>query len=87
MQISASTEAITLQHLEKASGDNPVVLETLAAVGQLCPFAAFVNGAHVDALFKGTGTSLPPAVILDYMYGIATYQHWGNRQSRCVVVS
>jgi hypothetical protein len=34
----------------------------------------------VDAQFRGTGTSLPPAIILDYSYGIAAYNCWRSRQ-------
>jgi hypothetical protein len=31
---------------------------------------------NVDALFRGDGVSLPFAVILDYIYGIAAYNAW-----------
>jgi hypothetical protein len=31
---------------------------------------------NVDALFGGTGVSLPSTIILDYMYGISAYQAW-----------
>jgi hypothetical protein len=56
-------------------------VESLNCSGILNPFTTFIHGAHVDALFQGTGTSLPPEIILDFMYGVATYKHWGNRQS------
>ena len=30
----------------------------------------------VDAIFRGAGDSLPPAILLDYMYGAAAYHRW-----------
>jgi hypothetical protein len=71
--------------LERPNDEDPVLLEHLKALGKLHPFVAFLHGAHVDALFQGAGTSLPPAIILDYMYGVATYHRWGNKQSHSVV--
>lgn len=50
-------------------------METLANSGSLSPSVAFNHGASVDALFQGTP---PSAVILDYMYGVATYKFWGS---------
>ena len=35
---------------------------------------------NVDALFGGTGVSLPSTVILDYIYGIAAYKAWRSRR-------
>jgi hypothetical protein len=43
------------------------------------PLAVFAQGGHVDAHFQGTGHSLPPAIILDYAYGVAAYRCWGRR--------
>jgi hypothetical protein len=40
------------------------------------PFAAFALGARMDAVFQGTGQWLPPNIILDYAYGVATYKCW-----------
>ena len=36
----------------------------------------FSLGAHVDAVFQGTGEHLPPDILLDYMYGVAAYKCW-----------
>ena len=35
---------------------------------------------NVDALFGGTGVSLPSNIILDYMYGISAYKAWGSKR-------
>ena len=35
---------------------------------------------NVDALFGGTGVSLPSTFILDYIYGIAAYKAWRSRR-------
>ncbi|KAH9022400.1 hypothetical protein EDB84DRAFT_1564999 [Lactarius hengduanensis] len=69
---------ITLQQLKKHHNDNPVLLATLTNMGALNPLTAFSNGGHMDAKFQSTGGG--PLIILDYIYGIATYQHWGNKQ-------
>ena len=38
------------------------------------------SGRHLtpafDSLMVGTGNSPSPAVILDFMYGVAAYQRW-----------
>jgi len=62
---------ITLQQLEKPGGDDPVQLAITVN-----PLAAFAYGAHIDAIFQGTGNSLPPDIILDYVYGVAAYKRW-----------
>jgi len=41
----------------------------------------------VDAVFQCTDIALPPAVILDYMYGVAAYKYWGTIQGCSVVES
>ncbi|KAH9025430.1 hypothetical protein EDB85DRAFT_217922 [Lactarius pseudohatsudake] len=75
------SDHITLQQLKKHHNDNPVLLATLTTMGALNPLTAFSNGGHVDAKFRSTGGGpLPPSIILDYIYGIAAYQHWGNKQ-------
>lgn len=79
-QGSTGTDYYTLQQLKKPDTNNPVLMATLKAAGSLDPFIAFRCGAHVDALFQGTGSSLPPAVIVDYMYGVAAYKCWMSRQ-------
>jgi hypothetical protein len=33
-----------------------------------------------DAKFTGTGFAPPPAILLDYMYGVAAYKCWGAGQ-------
>jgi hypothetical protein len=52
----------------------------LATFTNIHPSAAFACGAHIDALFQGTKISLPPAIILDYMYGVAAYKRWRSSQ-------
>jgi hypothetical protein len=71
---------ITLQHLRKADADCPDALAVLTEMGALHPHTAFSYGANMDALFQGTRSSLPPAIILDYMYGVAAYNRWRIRQ-------
>lgn len=61
--------------MEKPHNYDPDLVETLANSGSLRPSIAFIHGSSVDALFQGTP---PSAVILDYMYGVATYKIWGN---------
>ena len=39
------------------------------------PSDQFLSPAF-DARIGGTGNSPPPCVILDFMYGVAAYQHW-----------
>lgn len=36
-----------------------------------------------DTIFSGTRVSLPPSILLDYMYGAAAYKHWGA--GKCIV--
>ncbi|KAF8256635.1 hypothetical protein EI94DRAFT_1710699 [Lactarius quietus] len=40
---------------------------------------AFLSGVHMDAVFH-TGTMLPPPIILNYIYGVATYNCWCSGQ-------
>jgi hypothetical protein len=52
------------------------LVTTIAAINEnLCPAVAFVLGLNIDAHFQDT-SKLPPAVILDYVYGVATYNNW-----------
>ena len=56
-------------------------LETI--VGRVAPGVANEMGANVDVLFQGPdagGASLPPTVILDYVYGVAAYQRWHSKR-------
>jgi hypothetical protein len=52
----------------------------LSTEENLHPSIAYSYGAHVDVQFRGSGTvalrPLPPAIILDYMYGVAAYRMW-----------
>jgi hypothetical protein len=64
--------------LEKPPGYYPAAAEFFTAAGNMHPFSAFTLGLGVDAIFRGTGTSQPPAIILDYMYGVAAYNCWGS---------
>ena len=74
------TDHFTLQHLGEPPRYNPAAAATLAdIVGSLDPFVAFGYGLNVDALFRGT-SSLPHAVILDYVYGVAAYKCWSSRR-------
>jgi hypothetical protein len=52
---------------------------TYAGIGRLRHDVAFTLGLSVDALFRSTN-SLPPAIILDYAYGIAAYKKWNSRR-------
>ncbi|KAI9566886.1 hypothetical protein HD554DRAFT_2193715 [Boletus coccyginus] len=72
---SADTDHITLQQL-KCERDDPALLEMLRKFDVPRSALAFLAGAHVDARFQGG--PLPPAIILDYMYGIAAYKRWGR---------
>jgi hypothetical protein len=35
---------------------------------------------NVDAVFRGEGVPLPSTVILDYLYGVATYKAWRSER-------
>ena len=75
------TGHITLQHL-KFVADNPGQLAALASSmpkGISLDILSFL-GQSIDALFQGTGHPLPPAIILDYSYGVAAYKCWRSRQ-------
>jgi hypothetical protein len=52
---------------------------TFAGIGRLRHDVAFTLGLSVDTLFRSTN-SLPPAIILDYVYGITTYKQWNSRR-------
>lgn len=77
----APTDHYTLHHLNEPNGYNPtraaslINTETPHSVSTL-----FGAGLHMDALFQGTGDSLPPTVILDYVYGVAAYRRWNSRR-------
>lgn len=73
--------------MEKSENHDTDLLRTLADSGVLTRVAALSLGASVDAVFGGTSVSLPPAVILDYMFGVAAYKRWGTMQGRSVVES
>ena len=77
------TDHITLQQLKKPQSENQTILATINTE-TVSPATAFSLGAHVDALFQGTGSQLPPAIILDYIYGIAAYKCWRSGQVHSV---
>jgi len=52
------------------------MLEWLTNSGISLPGIAFEVGANLDARLQGG--PIPPAIILDYVYGIATYKCWGR---------
>jgi hypothetical protein len=61
------------------------ILQSLQNAGAN-PSHAFVVGAastgtNMDALFQGQGGSLPPTVILDYVYGVAAYKSWNSQRN------
>ncbi|KAH8994516.1 hypothetical protein EDB92DRAFT_1943830 [Lactarius akahatsu] len=72
------TDHFTLHYLAKPHHYEPDIATILINAG--CPNAAvfFSAGLNVDALFRGTGSPLPPAVILDYAYGAAAYKCWSS---------
>ena len=71
---------ITLQWIKKPDNFDPKMLVELQAIQNagIEPSPVSAHGAlqNVDALFEGTGESLPSTVILDYLYGIAAYKAW-----------
>ncbi|KAH9036199.1 hypothetical protein EDB85DRAFT_2288403 [Lactarius pseudohatsudake] len=69
----------TLHRLKKPPGYNPARIAAIASTGSLDPDIAFTLGLNVDALFRSTD-SLPPAVVLDYVYGIAAYKQWNSKR-------
>jgi hypothetical protein len=69
---------LTLQRLKEPTGYNPAAAATLASTGRIDPIVAFALGLDVDARFQDI--SLPPAVIVDYMYGVAAYNRWSSRR-------
>ncbi|KAH0826894.1 hypothetical protein J3R83DRAFT_4447 [Lanmaoa asiatica] len=78
---------ITLQQLEKPEGNNPEA-STLPFLLNLIggnAATALTLGAHLDVQFRGQlppsqGSLPPPALILDYVYGVAAYNRWRSRQ-------
>ncbi|KAH9006076.1 hypothetical protein EDB86DRAFT_2824412 [Lactarius hatsudake] len=91
----ARTAHFTLQQLKVSEDYSPATAAALEAMANTLPvpaFTLFAVGSNLDALFQGTsnkngtseqgtGNSLPPHIILDYMYGVAAYKQWG-RQSK-----
>ncbi|KAH9046804.1 hypothetical protein EDB84DRAFT_1624093 [Lactarius hengduanensis] len=69
----------TLHRLKKPPGYKPARIAAVASTGSLDPDIAFTLGLNVDALFRSTD-SLPPAVVLDYVYGIAAYKQWNSKR-------
>jgi hypothetical protein len=73
---------ITVQQWMKLRGhcDHPV----LSTEENLVPDIAYRCGAHVDVQFCSSGLGallpLPPAIILDYMYGVAAYRMWRSNK-------
>jgi len=63
----------------------------LSTEENLHPNLAYNSGAHVDVQFRGSGPKallpealppLPPAIILDYVYGVAAYRMWRSDKER-----
>lgn len=46
----------------------------------LTPDTTFDPIQQRDARITGTGISLPPNVLLDFVYGVAAYKHWGQQE-------
>ena len=77
----ARADHFTLQHLKEPTRYNLAAAAALAATGNShYPFTLFASGLHMDALLRDTGSSLPPAVIPDYVYDVAAYNRWSSRQ-------
>ncbi|KAI9467417.1 hypothetical protein BJY52DRAFT_1238401 [Lactarius psammicola] len=81
------TDHFTLQRLKVSQYYYPDGAAALSATANLHdPLVLFAAGLNMDALFQGTsseqgtGSSLPPVIILDYLYGVAAYKQWGRRQ-------
>ncbi|KAI9441315.1 hypothetical protein H4582DRAFT_2127212 [Lactarius indigo] len=93
----AHTDHFTLQRLREPENYNQAIAAAVKAMANTLPvpaFTFFAIGSNLDALFQGTtnenatsshpegtGNSLPPAIILDYMYGVAAYKQWGRQGS------
>ncbi|KAH9965165.1 hypothetical protein BC827DRAFT_1126603 [Russula dissimulans] len=78
---SSRPDYITLHWLKKPMNYDPASLTTLRNAGiEPSPYTAITLGANVDALFQGGEGSLPSTVILDYAYGVATYQTWQSER-------
>ncbi|KAH9036214.1 hypothetical protein EDB85DRAFT_2143344 [Lactarius pseudohatsudake] len=89
----ARTAHFTLQQLKVPEDYSPATAAALEVMANTVPvpaFTFFAVGSNLDALFQGTsnenGTSeqdtensLPPHIILDYMYGVAVYKQWGRQ--------
>ncbi|KAH9050875.1 hypothetical protein EDB83DRAFT_2316995 [Lactarius deliciosus] len=89
----ARTAHFTLQQLKVPEDYSPATAAALEVMANTVPvpaFTFFAVGSNMDALFQGTsnenGTSeqgtensLPPHIILDYMYGVAAYKQWGRQ--------
>ncbi|KAH8981838.1 hypothetical protein EDB83DRAFT_2629735 [Lactarius deliciosus] len=89
----ARTAHFTLQQLKVPEDYSPATAAALGVMVNTVPvpaFTFFAVGSNLDALFQGTsnenGTSeqgtensLPPHIILDYMYGVAAYKQWGRQ--------
>jgi hypothetical protein len=63
----------------------------LSTEENLHPNLAYNSGAHVDVQFRGSAPKallpealppLPPAIILDYVYGVAAYRMWRSDKER-----
>jgi hypothetical protein len=68
---------ITLHNLKKPQDYNPDLFS------HVNPSFAFYIGGNVDVNHEiplDIRYSLPPAIILDYMYGVAAYSCWKSKQ-------
>ena len=84
------TDHITLQQLVKPKGDDPNRLAWFLEMTEARSFPVAVGyvlalGAHLDVQFRGppspsTPPLPPPALILDYVYGVAAFRAWRSRQ-------
>ncbi|SRR6266404_5941544 len=70
---------ITLQYLGKPKDFNQYMVK--AAEHKSEPMGALI-GPHVDILCQGTGTPLPSAIIMDFIYGVAAYHLWSSRRGQ-----
>jgi hypothetical protein len=80
----ACMDHITLHQLKESGDDDPIQLAAYMSSEDPRPTVAFELGAHVDTVFRGTRSPplpLPPAIILDYTYGVAAYKCWRSHSN------
>jgi hypothetical protein len=74
--------------LKKPKKYKPTTLAALEPIEDVDSGDAYSTGANVDAVFQGQSerAPLPSTVILDYVYGVATYQSWHSKRGNVSTV-